>query len=89
MSDPIQTGWGALTPVITGGDPDLKAKTERAFARCFAGVEGELALSHLRGLTLDRALGPNSTDAALRHLDGQRCLVLHIQSLIDRGRGLS
>ena len=89
MSDPNQTGWGALTPIGSTGDPDLKVRIERAFARCFAGSEGELVLSHLRGLTLDRALGPNSTDAALRHLDGQRCLFLHIQSLIDRGRGLS
>jgi len=79
MSDQKQTGWGALTPIGSTGDPDLKVRIERAFARCFAGAEGELV----------QAPGPNSTDAALRHMDGQRCLVLHIQSLIDRGRGLS
>jgi hypothetical protein len=89
MSDPLQTGWGALTPIGATGDPDHRAKIERAFARCFAGAEGELAFAHLRALTLDRALGPNSTDAALRHLDGQRCLVLHMQALMDRGRGIS
>ncbi|MDF1750834.1 MAG: hypothetical protein P1V34_18370 [Alphaproteobacteria bacterium] len=75
--------------MASSGDPDQKAKIERAFARCFGGAEGELALAHLRSLTLDRAMGPNSTDASFRHLDGQRCLVLHIQALIDRGRGIS
>lgn len=59
---------------------------EKAFARCFSGAEGERALEYLRGMTLNRALGPNASDAALRSLDGQRCLVLHIESLIDRGR---
>lgn len=69
--------------------PAEMAAVEQAFARCFAGAEGARALAHLRGLTLDRALGPESSEAALRHLEGQRRLVIHIAALIDRGRGLA
>ncbi len=87
MSDMVSEGWGSLNPIIHSGDPEAKQRIERAFARCFSGSDGGLALTHLRALTLDRALGPAASDPAVRHLDGQRCLVLHIQSLIERGRG--
>jgi len=57
-----------------------------AFARCFAGGDGQQVLGHLRALTLERALGPDAPDSLLRHLEGQRQLVLTIQALIARGR---
>ncbi len=57
----------------------------KAFSRCFSGVDGELVMNHLRGLTLDRALGAQVDPQALRHLEGQRQLVLYITTLIDRG----
>jgi len=57
-----------------------------AFARCFSGRDGEIVLSHLTSVTLKRALGPESSDALLRHLEGQRQLVAYIQGLIERGR---
>ena len=56
------------------------------FARCFQGGDGARALAHLRGLTLDRALGPQASDAQLRHLEGQRALVSTILALVARGR---
>ena len=56
------------------------------FARCFRGGDGARVLAHLRALTLDRALGPNATDAQLRHLEGQRALVSTILALVARGR---
>lgn len=86
MSDASISGWEGLSLSETGHDPAAMRRTEIAFARCFSGEDGEYALMHLRALTLDRAAGPGASDAALRHMDGQRCLVLHIQSLIDRGR---
>ena len=52
-----------------------------AYRRCFAGAEGALVLWHLRQVTLDRALGPDVSDAALRHLEGQRALVRRIQTM--------
>lgn len=89
MSDTIETGWASLDPGSKTGTRAAPDQLEVAFARCFAGADGEAVLDHLRSVTLERALGPGSSDADLRHLDGQRCLVLHIQALIDRGRGLS
>ena len=58
----------------------------RAFARCFAGADGELASRHLARVFLDRRLPPTASDAELRHLEGQRCAVAHIEALIARGR---
>lgn len=58
----------------------------RAFARCFASVEGEFALRHLDEMTLRRALGPEASEAMLRHLEGQRQLVAYIHALVARGR---
>jgi len=57
-----------------------------AFARCFSTREGERVLAHLKAVTLDRALGPDSSDALLRHLEGQRQLVASILAQIERGR---
>jgi len=66
-------------------EPD-RQRIERAFARCFAGPEGAVALAHLRRLTLERALGPEADAATLRHLEGQRQLVTRIAALVERGR---
>ncbi|MEQ9683955.1 MAG: hypothetical protein RLO49_14715, partial [Rhodospirillales bacterium] len=65
------------------GDGDRAA---RLAARCFRGADGAALLAYLKALTLDRALGPDATDAALRHLEGQRHLVRHLSHLIDLGR---
>lgn len=62
--------------------PDLA----RHFARCFATPDGAAALQHLGDITLRRALGPDASDAQLRHLEGQRQLVVYVQSLAARGR---
>jgi len=59
---------------------------QRRFARIFSGAEGERALAYLRALTLDRAMGPHVTGDLLWHLEGQRYLVRHILSLVERGR---
>jgi hypothetical protein len=69
-----------------GYDLDAGRELRLSFARCFAGPEGEKVLAHLRALTLDRALGPDASDAMLRHLEGQRQLVTHILAQIERGR---
>lgn len=55
-------------------------------ARCFQGADGVRLLAYLAGITTGRALGPAVTDAHLRHLEGQRYLVRHIEALIERGR---
>lgn len=83
--DAAESGWGGLTaPLPQGGDES--AVLARQIARLFASPEGEALLAHLRKITLERCLGPDSGESALRHLEGQRHLVLHLLSLAARGR---
>lgn len=67
---------------VTERDREIAA----AFARCFATPDGARVLETLRAMTLERALGPEAGDAALRHLEGQRRMVVTIGALIRRGR---
>ncbi|MEI8393487.1 MAG: hypothetical protein WCF85_02045 [Rhodospirillaceae bacterium] len=73
--------WLSATPTVSGSD-----ELAPAFARCFGSGDGARVLGHLRALTLERSIGPEAPDTALRHLEGQRQLVLIIQALITRGR---
>lgn len=88
MTDKKQ-GWGWFdeqqAPI--GGDEALAAELPGVFARCFRGDDGERVLGYLTALTLGRSLGPAVSDAALRHVEGQRQLVSHVMSLVQRGRG--
>lgn len=63
-------------------DPDLT----NAYARTFCSDSGRRVLGHLRSITSGRVLGPDSSDAALRYVEGQRQLVQYISSLVERGR---
>lgn len=63
-----------------------RADVARAAAMCFRGGDGEVVLDYLRGLTLGRTLGPGADDRLLRHLEGQRQLVVHLIQLVDAGR---
>lgn len=56
------------------------------FARCFSSPDGLRVLGFLKAMTLERALGPEANDAALRHLEGQRQLVVTLLALVARGR---
>lgn len=82
--DPAETGWEGLNvpPPPPGGADQLA----RQAARLFASPDGAALLAHLRQITLDRCLGPESGEPALRHLEGQRHLVLHLLALAARGR---
>lgn len=55
-------------------------------ARTFSTDAGGRVLAHLRRLTRDRVLGPEASDAQLRHVEGQRALIAHVEGLIERGR---
>ncbi|MGR0187991.1 Bbp19 family protein [Azospirillum aestuarii] len=90
MADPVDWnngGWGWLEgapPAESGpaGDP------APSFARCFAGPDGARVLATLKAMTLERTLGPDASDAALRDLEGQRRLVALILALTNRGQGV-
>ena len=84
----LPAGWDGLDPGAGGGGSPSSAAEPAAtlFARVFRGDDGARALAHLRALTLDRALGPDAPPDALRHLEGQRALVLHLLALVERGR---
>ena len=62
-----------------GTAPDENIR--RAFVRCFNTGEGREVLSFLKRMTLERYLGPDCSNDALRHLEGQRHLVAYIIAL--------
>ena len=82
-------GWNwfdeASLPSETG--KDVLLETAEAFARTFRSPDGQTVFRHLTTLTLGRHLGPNASDATLRHLDGQRQLVGYLAAMIERGGG--
>jgi hypothetical protein len=59
---------------------------EKIFSRIFSSEDGAKALSYLQTITFHRALGAQSSDCELRHLEGQRTMVATILRLVDRGR---
>mgnify|MGYP000950549487 CR=1 FL=1 len=85
MADPsaARGGWAWFAPPAAPSTPGAASGTDAApaFARCFAGPDGARVLASLKAMTLERALGPDAPDAALRHLEGQRQLVATILAL--------
>ena len=59
---------------------------EQNYARTFSTAAGVAVLKHLRKITVERVLGPNSTDSELRGLEAQRALVHQIEMMIQRGK---
>jgi hypothetical protein len=77
-------GWlwfeGSPRPAEAG--PDLRD----AAVSCLGSPAGQLVLTHLRRLFLERRLAPTASDAELRHVEGQRSVVAYLQALLDRAR---
>ncbi|MBP3340551.1 MAG: hypothetical protein IJD69_04320 [Alphaproteobacteria bacterium] len=57
------------------------------YARCFGTPAGRAVLAHLRKMTIERTLGPNTSDSELRWIESQRALVRTIESQVAQGRG--
>jgi hypothetical protein len=73
--------------LAAGGSEPLGAEDlSRCAARLFGSADGQRLLDHLERVFLLRRAPPQSSDQELRHLEGQRSLVAHLQSLIARGR---
>jgi hypothetical protein len=60
---------------------ELDSALRANFSRAFDSEDGRSVINHLKSITLARSLGPSASDAALRHLEGQRQLVIHILAL--------
>jgi len=61
------------------------SEIEKHYARTFNTTSGKQVLSHLRTITIERAVGPNISDADLRWIAAQSALVRQIENLIKRG----
>jgi hypothetical protein len=85
-----ESGWAWFDPLR---DPTSEAvfqdsgesELPKLVSRCFNSPEGQRVLQHLRAITLGRSLGPGASDAMLRHLEGQRSLVVYLITLTARG----
>ncbi len=84
-----EMGWGALEDL---GDRAVSESFKRdgalvkSAARCLSGPDGDRVMAYLQAITRDRCLGPDVSDAMLRHVEGQRHLVAHIHRLIEEGQ---
>ena len=88
VDDMILNGWSGLdpAPTATPEDIDSRAALDLAYAHCFTTRDGRRVLDHLRECVLLRALGPDASDAEIRHREGQRQLILAIESFVARGK---
>ncbi len=85
MAEPA-IGWSWFEAGTAAPGDRAEAELCRAFARCFAGPDGQAVIAHLTRSVLDRRLPPSASDAELRHLEGQRCAVAALLATIERGR---
>ena len=65
-------------------EPNQEAELSKCFVRCFGTAEGMKVLRHLRALTVERTVGPHATESLLRYLEGQRQIVLYIESVVHK-----
>ena len=77
-------GWIWFEPSgrPTEPGPDLRQAT----LSCLNAPAGQLLLAHLRRLFLERRVAPTSSDAELRHVEGQRSVVAYLHALLERAR---
>ena len=80
-------GWSWFDAGARPTDDTLELDLCRAFARCFAGQDGQRVMAHLARTNHERRLPPSASDAELRHLEGQRCAIANIVAMIERGKG--
>lgn len=74
--------WFAAEPPNATPDDDLT----KAMQTCFAGRHGDVVIQHLRTTFLDRRVAPSTSDAELRHVEGQRAAIAYLLRLA-RPRG--
>lgn len=73
------------------GIPRSKAKEDKIsldITSLFSEPTGQEVLKYLRSITIEMVGGPDISDGALRHLEGQRHIVGLIERHIQRGHKL-
>ena len=63
----------------------MSPNIDQLFARVLNTPAGKELMAYLRSITLERVLGADASDAAIRFLEGQRFLVRQMENLIQRG----
>lgn len=91
-TDDAGGGWDWFDTDTPGAPDDVDAAQAwqvvgEIAARCFRGRDGQRLLAHLRQATIERVISPDTSEARLRHLEGQRHLVRHIEALVAAGGG--
>jgi len=76
--------WAERETVTPADDP-ARREVARSYVRAFTTNDGDAVLAELRKLFLDKEAGPDVSDAALRHLEGQRSVIRFILRKIDEG----
>ncbi len=76
-------GWARLDPAR---DREASDELVELFAACFDTPAGRRVLDYLRRAFLGRRVPPTAPDAVLRHVEGQRSVVAHIESLVRQAR---
>ena len=65
--------------------PQDEENLNTLFYKMFNTAGGSEILKHLKSLTLEAVAGPEISDTALRHLEGQRYIVGLIQRRVNKG----
>jgi hypothetical protein len=86
ITDRAPDGWAWFEDRSDAQTDESSTSLCHAFARCFAGPDGQQVLDHLQRLTLERRLAPSATTAELWHLEGQRSAIAYVLGMIERGR---
>lgn len=63
-----------------------RKKEAHDFVRCFNTPAGRNVLSYLRGMTVEKTLGPEIPAPTLYYREGQKALVKHIEAMIEKGQ---
>lgn len=71
-TEPAAPGWPWTEDVVASAS---STDAVEAFRACFGTPCGRIALDHLCRLFLQRRVAPTSSDAELRHVEGQRSVV--------------
>ena len=83
---PGDWNWFESTPAKQfQPSPFDKPQLMKIASRFFQTREGSYLLDYLRTITIERTLGPESSDTLLRHLEGQRQLVAMLTKMAEHG----